>query len=111
MKRRRELSRPFEECQKIDAKIFRSKFSVKDGRVVCVEEHNQMMPTPKRWNNSTHLDLILNMIDERFETCGRNCGGDPCKKKIRLRHFAPSTTFGAACSNRDDARPLFWEPK
>ena len=87
MKRRRELSRPFEECQKIDAKIFRSKFSVKDGRVVCVEEHNQMMPTPKRWNNSTHLDLILNMIDERFETCGRNCGGDPCKKKDSTPSF------------------------
>jgi hypothetical protein len=77
VKRRPELSRPFEECQKIDAKIFRSRFSVNDGRVVCVEEHNQAIATPKLCNNSTHLDLILNMADERFETCGRKLWRKP----------------------------------
>ena len=64
-KRRRELSRPFEECQKINAKIFRSKFSVNDESVVCVEEHNRMMPTPERCDNSTHLDLIIPLLSRR----------------------------------------------
>lgn len=77
-KGRRELSRPFEECQKINAKIFRSKFSVNDERVVCVEEHHRMMRTPERCDNSTHLDLILNTTND-VKSADENCGGDPRK--------------------------------
>src|SRR5215469_12660336 len=98
-KRAASLAAPFCQghCQKSDARIFRLKFLRQERNCPLCRRTQQSGSTPKRCNNLTHLDLLLN-INERYVHA--------------LRHGSPDATgngpgelTGRERADKDGPRP------